>query len=377
MTQNDRIAFLEAECAKLRDENDRLRALVERREVRDAPRVPIDSTASSTDDASVRHDSATADRVALFRSLFRGREDVYPIRWESKSGRTGYNPACNNEWMSGICEKPRIKCTDCPNQAFPPVSDQAVFEHLSGRRTLGVYPLLPDDATWFVVADFDGSTWRDDAIAYSTSCCDLSIPAHTEISRSGEGAHVWIFFDSPIAANQARQLASAAITRARARHRKLAFASYDRLFPSQDTLAKGGLGNLIALPLQREARNRGASVFVDDRWRPFADQWAFLARVERLTALAADPILARAAREDGVLGVRSVSFGEDAIDDPWTLPPSRHRSEPRIAGPMPAAIDIVSANMLFIAKEGLPEALINRLIRRAAFQNPSSTKRNR
>lgn len=370
MTPNDRVALLEAECAKLRSENEGLRALIEGREVREPRPVQSAGIASSAADASVRQDSATADKVALFRSLFRGREDIYPIRWESKTGRTGYSPACSNEWIPGICEKPRIKCTDCLNQAFPPFSDQVIFEHLSGRRTLGVYPLLPDDTTWFIAADFDGSTWRADAMAYSASCRELSIPAYVEISRSGDGAHVWIFFDSPIAASQARQLASAAITRACARHRKLGFASYDRLFPSQDTLPKGGFGNLIALPLQRRARDRGASVFVDDQWIPFPDQWAFLARIERLPALSADSVLSRAAREDGVLGVRPVYVGEDAVDDPWTLPPSRLRSEPPIADPIPRTIEVVSANMLFVAKEGLPEALINRLVRRAAFQNP-------
>src|SRR5437667_8034242 len=198
MTQNDRIAFLEAQCAKLRSENDKLRAIVERREVRDATLAPADGAVSTTADASVRYDSPTAEKVTLFRSLFRGREDIYPIRWESKSGRTGYSPACNNEWVAGICEKPRVKCTDCPNQAFPPVSDDAAYEHLSGRWMLGVYPLLPDDTTRFIAADFDGSTWRDDAIAYAASCRDLSIPAYVEVSRSGDGAQLWTFFDSPL-----------------------------------------------------------------------------------------------------------------------------------------------------------------------------------
>jgi hypothetical protein len=370
MTQNDRTAFLEAECAKLRSENDKLRAIIERREVRDAALAPADGAVSTTADASIRYDSPTAEKVTLFRSLFRGREDIYPIRWESKAGRSGYSPACNNEWVPGTCEKPRIKCTDCPNQAFPPVSDDAVYEHLSGRRTVGVYPLLPDDTTWFIAADFDGSTWRDDAMAYAASCRELAIPAYVEVSRSGDGAHVWIFFNSPIAASQARQLASAAITRACARHRTLAFASYDRLFPSQDTLPKGGFGNLIALPLQRKARDRGASLFVDDEWHSFPDQWAFLAGVKRMPLLAVHSVLTRAGREDGVLGVRPVGFGEDAIDDPWTLPPSRRQSEPRITGPMPRKVKVVSGNMLFIAKKGLPDALINRLVRLAAFQNP-------
>ena len=157
MTEEDRIAFLEAECTKLRAENERLRAHVGQREVRDPALAAAYVTTSSTGAASLRYDSPTTDKIALFRSLFRGRVDVYPVRWESKTGRSGYSPACNNEWAPGICEKPRVKCTDCPHQAFPAISDDAVFEHLSGRRTLGMYPLLPDNTTWLVAADFDGS----------------------------------------------------------------------------------------------------------------------------------------------------------------------------------------------------------------------------
>ncbi|MCC7485340.1 MAG: DEAD/DEAH box helicase [Burkholderiales bacterium] len=322
MSQKDRIAALEAECAKLRAENALLRAAVQDRSGRPVDIVPPQPRPTKGADISVRHDSPTSEKVALFRSLFRGRDDIYPLRWESKAGRSGYSPACANEWVSGVCEKPRIKCSDCANKAFLAVSDDAVYEHLSGRRTLGVYPILRDDTCWFVAADFDGTSWREDATAYASACRELGVPASLEISRSGEGAHVWIFFMTAIAAGQARQLASAAITRACARHRTLAFASYDRLFPSQDTLPKGGFGNLIALPLQRKARDAGASVFVDDAWRPYPDQWAYLATIERMTPSAVESAMARAAREDGVLGVRSVTFGDDAVDDPWSSPPS-------------------------------------------------------
>lgn len=370
MTRDDRIATLEAECAKLRAENEALRAIIHGEDHGRAAGAATETTHLDQAKISVRHDSPTADKISLFRSLFRGREDVYPVRWESKAGRSGYSPACGNEWLPGICEKPRIKCTDCPNQAFLAVSDNAIYEHLSGARVLGVYPIRHDDTTLFVAADFDGSSWRDDAKAYASSCRELGIPASIEISRSGEGAHVWTFFDSPIAASQARQIASAAITRACARHRTLSFASYDRLFPSQDTLPRGGFGNLIALPLQRKARDRIASVFVDDAWCPHLDQWAFLGAIERMTPDAVDSVLARAAREDGVLGVRSVSIGEDATDDPWTMPPSRRRPERRLAGPFPSAVKVVFANMLFITKDGLPAQLIDRLCRLAAFQNP-------
>jgi superfamily II DNA or RNA helicase len=370
MSPKDRIAALEAECARLRAENESLKAVIRGKASSSNSATPPEPPRPDPVEILVRHDSPTSEKVALFRSLFRGRKDIYPLRWESKAGRSGYAPACTNEWVAGVCEKPQIKCSECPNKAFLAVSDDSVYEHLSGRRTLGVYPILQDDTCWFVAADFDGTSWRDDAMAYATACRELEIPAYIEVSRSGEGAHVWTFFAVPLAVGQARQLASAAITRACARHRSLAFASYDRLFPSQDTLPKGGFGNLIALPLQRKARDRGASVFVDDALRPHPDQWAFLAGITRMTSLEVESALARAAREDGVLGVRSVSFGEDAIDDPWTLPPSRRRPEQRLAGPFPDKIKVVSANMLFIAKDGLSERLINRLSRLAAFQNP-------
>ena len=167
LDQDDRIAALEAECAALRAENAKLRAVIHGGELKN-PTAAYSVTVPPAD-TSVRHDSPTADKVALFRLLFRGREDIYPEWWQSKTGRTGYSPACSNEWLPRICEKPRIKCADCPNRAFLAVSDEAVYEHLSGRRVLGVYPILEDDTTCFVAADFDGSSWRDDATAYATS----------------------------------------------------------------------------------------------------------------------------------------------------------------------------------------------------------------
>lgn len=319
---------------------------------------------------AVTQDSPTADKVALFRALFRGRDDIYPVRWESKNGRTGYSPACSNEWVPLVCEKPRIKCAECPNRAFLPVTDEAIYDHLAGRQVLGAYPLARDDTAQFVAADFDGHGWHDDVRAYVESCRQLGIPAYVEVSRSGNGAHVWIFFDAPISAAKARQLASAAITRACARHRNLSFTSYDRLFPSQDILPNGGFGNLIALPLQRRPRTRDATVFVDGSWLPYSDQWAFMAEVKRLSRSETESILERAAREDGILGVRPVSVGEDAGDDPWTIPPSGQRLQAVPSGPYPSKVVTVSSNMLYIEKTGLSDHVVNRLARIAAFQNP-------
>jgi hypothetical protein len=219
----------------------------------------------------------TDEKVKLFAGLFRGREDVYPIRWESKSGKSGYSPACANEWRAGICEKPRVKCGDCEHRALIPVTGQTIFDHLAGRHTVGVYPLLTDDTCHFLAVDFDDAEWREDARAFAGSCDALGVPVALEVSRSGNGAHAWIFFSSRVSARDARRLGTALISHTCARTRQLKLSSYDRLFPNQDTMPKGGFGNLIALPLQKAPRESGGSVFVDRDLQPYDDQWAFLA----------------------------------------------------------------------------------------------------
>ena len=153
---------------------------------------------------------STAEKVALFRRLFRGRTDVYPIRWESKTtGKSGYAPACANEWRAGTCDKPRIKCGDCTSRLLIPLSDAVIYDHLAGEHTVGVYPLLEDDTCHFLAADFDEADWRDDARAFMQSCQELGVPAALEISRSGKGAHAWVFFSSRVSARDARRLGTA------------------------------------------------------------------------------------------------------------------------------------------------------------------------
>lgn len=147
--------------------------------------------------------SRASEKVKLFRRLFAGRVDVFPVRWENtKTGRSGYAPACANEWVRGVCNKPQIKCGDCTNQAFISVSDSMIEDHLRGRDgtkrsrsafVAGVYPLLPDDTCWFLAADFDGDSWAADSLAYIETCRQKGVPAGLERSRSGDGAHVWIF----------------------------------------------------------------------------------------------------------------------------------------------------------------------------------------
>lgn len=204
--------------------------------------------------------------------MFRGRTDVYPVRWESKAGKTGYASACANEWRAGICEKPRIKCSDCDRRDLIGLTDRTIFDHLAGRHTTGIYPLLADDTCNFVAVDFDDAEWREDAKGFAKSCRDLGVSVALEVSRSGEGAHAWVFFSTNVPARDARRLGTALISFTCARTRQLKLTSYDRLFPSQDTLPKGGFGNLIALPLQKQPREQGHSLFVDDALQAFPDQ---------------------------------------------------------------------------------------------------------
>ncbi|MGB9578481.1 MAG: TOTE conflict system archaeo-eukaryotic primase domain-containing protein [Halothiobacillaceae bacterium] len=272
------------ELGALRAENSQLIALLESHGIqwraRPQPATPpIEPSRLSTD-----------EKVALFRRLFRSRTDVYPVRWESKtSGKSGYAPACANEWRAGVCEKPRIKCGDCGHRLLIPLSDAVIYKHLAGEHTVGVYPLLEDDTCYFLAVDFDEADWRDDARAFIQSCEELGVPAALEISRSGNGAHAWVFFASRVAARDARRLGTAIISHTCSRTRQLKLDSYDRLFPNQDTMPKGGFGNLIALPLQKYPRENGCSVFVDADLRPYPDQWGFHSSFQPMAAHDIEP----------------------------------------------------------------------------------------
>ena len=313
---------------------------------------------------------STAEKVALFRRLFRGRTDVYPVRWDGKtSGKSGYAPACANEWRAGVCEKPRIKCGDCSHRLLVPLSDSVIYDHLAGKQTVGVYPLLEDDTCHFLAVDFDEADWQQDAQAFIQSCGELGVPAALEISRSGRGAHAWVFFDGRVSARDARRLGTAIISHTCARTRQLKLASYDRLFPNQDTMPKGGFGNLIALPLQKHPRESGCSVFVDAALRPHGDQWAYLAAIQLMAPHDIEPTILRAI---GAVHPLDVTFIDDEdLATPWKRQSS---TSTKLAGTMPKALTVTLANLIYFEKSVLPQALANRLIRLAAFQNPEFYK---
>ena len=257
-----------------------------------------------------------SQKIALFRSLFRGRTDVYPIRWESHStGKSGYAPACANEWKSGVCEKPRIKCSECSNRQLSLLTDEVIYDHLAGKHTVGIYPLLTNDCCYFLAVDFDDEQWSEDAKAFLVSCDDLGVSAYLEITRSGSGAHIWIFFDKAVTARDARRLGSAIISYTCNRTRQLKLTSYDRLFPNQDSIPKGGFGNLIALPLQKKPRENGFSLFVNRELQPYEDQWAFLASVSKMPVEDIEPVILRATGGSHPLDVTFIE--EEDLNTPW------------------------------------------------------------
>jgi superfamily II DNA or RNA helicase len=349
------------EIASLRAENARLIALLEANGIAwkppPAPAMPKLAEAPTL---------STQEKVALFRKLFRGRTDVYPVRWEGKtSGKTGYAPACANEWRAGICEKPRIKCSDCGHRSPLPLTDAVIFKHLSGDHTVGVYPLLEDDTCYFLAVDFDEAEWREDARAFVQSCNELAIPAALEISRSGKGAHAWLFFSTRVPARDARRLGAAIISHTCSRTRQLKLGSYDRLFPNQDTMPKGGFGNLIALPLQKRPREEGFSVFVDQDLRAYPDQWAYLSSIEPIRGEDLEPAILRATGGSHPLDVTFID--DEDLATPWKRDSA---SSQKLKGEMPSSLTVTLANQIYFEKAQLPQSLANRLIRLAAFQNP-------
>ena len=320
---------------------------------------------------------STQEKVSLFKSLFRGRDDVYPRLWENpRKGTKGYAPACSNEWVQGVCEKPRVNCGECPNQAFIPVGDKVIEDHLRGRHVIGIYPLLKDETCWFLAADFDKSDWREDVVAFRDAARASGLTPAVERSRSGNGAHVWFFFAAPVSALTARKIGCFLITEAMVRRHQLSMQSYDRLFPNQDTMPNGGFGNLIALPLQFEARKAKNTEFLDDALEPISDPWSYLASLTRISPSVVESIAEEAAKQGKVLGVRFVDEGaEEEAKRPWKRRPSGRPNKSRIAGSLPKSVQVVLAQRIFVEKADLSSGLLNQIKRLAAFQNPEFYKK--
>jgi superfamily II DNA or RNA helicase len=298
-------------------------------------------------------------------SLFKGRKDVYAKRWENKNKEiSGYAPVCRNQWQRGICGKPKIPCSSCKNTCYAELDESVIEEHLRGNVVIGIYPMLTDETCCFLAMDFDKADWEKDISAVREVCHEFTIPVAAERSRSGKGCHAWFFFEHPVSAALARKFGTALLTCAMNRRHEIQFKSYDRLFPSQDTMPKGGLGNLIALPLQKAARENANSEFIDDDFRSYPDQWAFLSALQRISADRLEHFILTLSNGD--------ELGELKIDEEEDKPWETHKPKTIVLdkSDFPDKLSVVRANMLFLPKAGISQKALNRVKRLASFKNP-------
>lgn len=311
------------------------------------------------------------DKINLFRSLFKGREDVFARRWYSKTtGKSGYQPVCQNEWNPQLCDKKKYKCSDCPNRQFARITDNDFYRHLEGkdadsRDVIGLYVLNEDNTCHFLCTDFDDKNcehgYQDDVLAFVDVCKSWGVPCSIERSRSSKGAHIWIFFETPILAINARKLGNAILTEAMNRNGKINFRSYDRFFPNQDTMPEGGLGNLVALPLQGMARRNGNSIFVNDKFETYPDQWEYLLNVKKLTESSIEELLSKNS-EIQPLGMLS----KTSESKPWEVPTATKIEKSDFL----SELVITRSNMLYIPLNQLSSKSLNHLRRIASFRNP-------
>ena len=313
-----------------------------------------------------------SELVALYRELFYGRQDVFAVRWDNeKAGTHGYVPKCKNEWDRNICGKSmRIKgaCKKCAHKENQEIADQFIQQHFTGTGrnalVMGVYPLLEDETCRFLAIDFDKKNWQEEILIAKSIYEEYGIKSYIERSRSGNGGHLWIFFSEPIEARLARKLGTKVLETAINRNGSSKFDSFDRLFPNQDYMPKGGYGNLIALPLQRQAVENGNGVFVDDTFKMYSSQTAVLQNIVRYSRSKILDVLKLF--PDIVL--QEVNNKELAEED-RTLPWEKMKEE-KVPTDLPKSIDVVLYDKIYIHKNNLHPFLKKKFIGLTVFHNP-------
>ena len=323
------------------------------------------------------HNNQDQNNNLLFQQYFRGRDNVYARLWMNQhSHKKGYSPACKNEWIRALCKKPVVKCSECSHQNFLAFDEKAVKRHIEGKDVIGIYPMTDDEKCFFLAFDFDKECWFDDINALRKTCNNEDITVGIERSRSGKGGHAWIFFEEAIPAFLARQLGTYLITRTMSVRFEIDMKSYDRLFPNQDTLPKGGFGNLIALPFQKAAVACGNAVFIDEKGIPYQEQWKYLLSIEKISFARVKEVVDHALENRSIIDV-GFSSSEEEKEEPWfRLPSGKMRFKTKISN-LPKMIKAVLSNRIFIQTEQAPAALFNKLKHLAAFQNPEFYKKQK
>lgn len=331
-----------AEVERLKKENIQLKKELALKEIMTPENPLLFST-------RINNQSSQVEKVALFMSLFRGREDVFAKRWVAKDGRSGYSPVCKNEWVGQLCDKSKVKCQDCSHRSYTPIAPQVIYDHLAGKSIVGVYPLFDSNCCYFLAIDFDKKQWQDDVMALIQTCKEFQMQFYIERSRSGNGAHVWFFFSEQVKASIARKFGMTLLSKAREKRFEIGMDSFDRMFPNQDTLSRGGFGNLIALPLQNQPRQNGNSVFINEDFQEFDDQWEYLSTIKKL------------AKKDILQVIETAGSFKD-------LKPAINEI------PLPKEIHINLENGIHITIDKLPNTFIGSIQKLAVFSNPEFYK---
>ena len=370
-----------------------------------------DFNLSSDNENLVSRTSSPQEKINLFKSLFVGRQDVFALRWQnSKSGKSGYSPVCANKWLSGKCDMKKYSCSTCPFKLPVRLDDKYFYNHLAGkdelaRDVIGLYPLLPENLCRFLVIDFDAhvpkarttitsthandqrsyghapnanicETWKSDILAVHNTSSELNISSYIEISRSGNGGHLWFFFEENISARLARNFGSAILKLAMQKRHSISFESFDRMFPNQNEIPKGGYGNLIALPLQGKAVKEGHSVFVDEAFKPFDDQWRFLSSIKKIDEKSIRSAIREIENQLPVFVEKDesefeISGGINLKEDFNKL---NHDNAFLTKNDFPAQVKITLSNYIEIEKTGITERALGILRRTAVFLNPEYFK---
>lgn len=388
MPIDEQINKMEEYIKFLEDENKYLKSLLDDAGIKYDYQVEI-SVKKEPEQHEIKKEPISKENVLFFYSMFKGRKDVYSLRSgkpNAKTGKHGYYTQCENFWKYSLCakrDKKNIRCMDCPNQKYKVLTGDVLVSHLKGVKedcsdVVGLYPALPDGTCNFLVFDFDDHDdksdflkWHEEVNALRKICENNEVPCLVERSRSGKGAHVWIFFERPVNLKKARQFGVALLDKGADSVNQVSFDTYDRMIPAQDKL-EGGLGNLVALPLQGRAVKSGNSLFVDSDWHPYYDQWSTLRNTNKLSDAFIDEKLSlwksafiSSNEDDPTKGSKQILLDES----PW------ESLDGFVTNDVNGQIKIILANKVYVDKSGLKPRLQNKIRRLAAYNNPEYFKK--